>query len=367
MKHKHKGRKARMRRRTPPGTPPGTLIVDPEAPQPVIHVVAYGPQDVTEQDLADPRQVRDFLGKWPVTWVNVEGLGNAETISQLGEIFGLHRLALEDVINVHQRAKVEPYGEHYFVVTRMAKLNESLETEQLSLFVGKDFVVTFQEGYPGDCLEPVRERVRHKRGRIRDAGFDYLAYALLDAVVDCYFPVLEEYGERLETLEDAIIAQSDRDTIAHVHAIKRDLLTLRRILWPQREALNALLRDETPLLTPETRLYLRDCYDHTVQLIDLVEAYRELASDLTDIYLSSVSNRTSEIMRVLTVITTIFIPLTFIAGIYGMNFNSEASPWNMPELNWYWGYPFSLALMGVVVVAQLFFFWRKGWLGLPQF
>jgi len=355
-----------MRRRTPPGTPPGTLIVDPEAPPPTIRILAYGPQDVIEQEVTNPRQVRDFLGKWPVTWVNVEGLGNADTISQLGEIFGLHRLALEDVINVHQRAKIEQYSEHYFLVTRMAKLQESLETEQLSMFVGRNFVVTFQEGYPGDCLELVRERIRQKRGRIREAGFDYLAYALLDAVVDCYFPVLEEYSERLDILEDAIIARPDRDSVARVHAIKQDLLTLRRILWPQREALNALLRDDTPLLTNETRLYLRDCYDHTVQLIDLLESYRELASDLTDIYLSSVSNRTNEIMRVLTLITTIFIPLSFIAGVYGMNFNPAVSPWNMPELDWYWGYPAVLVLMAIVAIAELLFFRQRGWLGVPR-
>jgi magnesium transporter len=189
-----------------------------------------------------------------------------------------------------------------------------------------------------------------------------LAYALLDAVVDKYFPVLEEYGERLEALEQGLITSPATDTVARIHEIKRDLLTLRRAVWPQREALNVLLRDETPLLTPETRLHLRDCYDHTVQLIDLVETYRELSSDLTDVYLSSVSNRTNEIMRVLTVISTIFIPLTFIAGIYGMNLNPEASPWNMPELNWYWGYPAVLGVMAVLAILMLLYFRRKGWL-----
>lgn len=361
-KHRHRNR----RRRTPPGAPPGTLIADPTAPRPVISVLAYGPQEMVEQDVTDPQQVREFLAKWPVTWVNVEGLGDAGVISKLGEIFGLHRLALEDVINAHQRPKVEQYGEYLFIVSRMVRLGEHLETEQLSLFLGKNFVLTFQEGLPGDCLNPIRERIRKKGGRIRDAGLDYLAYALLDAVVDGYFPILEEYGERLEVLEDEIVVRPGTNTVARVHEIKRSLLTLRRAIWPQRESFSTLLRAETPLITADTHLYLRDCYDHVTQIIDLVETYRELGSDLTDIYLSSIGNRTNEIMRVLTVISTIFIPLTFIVGVYGMNFNTAVSPWNMPELNWYWGYPFSLFLMLAITMGQLVFFRRRGWLGSPK-
>jgi magnesium transporter len=354
------------RRRTPPGTPPGTLIVDPESPHPVIRVLAYGPDEVVEQEISEPQRVGDFLDKWPVLWVDVEGLGDIETIRTLGELFGLHRLALEDVLNVHQRPKIEQYGNYYFIVTRMVSLGEHLETEQLNLFLGRNFVLTFQEGRPGDCLDLIRERIRQKRGRIREAGLDYLAYALLDAVVDCYFPVLEEYGERLEACEDELLSSPRGDTVARIHEIKRNLLTLRRALWPQREIFNSLLREETPFILHETRLYVRDCYDHVSQLIDLVETYRELGSDLTDVYLSSVSNRTNEIMRVLTVIATIFIPLTFIAGVYGMNFNPSVSPWNMPELSWYWGYPFALVVMLIVAVGQLVFFRRKGWLGPPK-
>ena len=354
------------RRHTPPGTPPGTLIVDPESPHPVIRILAYGPDKVVEQEISEPRRVGDFLDKWPVLWVDVDGLGDVETIRTLGELFGLHRLALEDVLNVLQRPKIEQYGNSCFIVTRMVSLGERLETEQLNLFLGRNFVLTFQEGRPGDCLDIIRERIRQKRGRIREAGLDYLAYALLDAVVDCYFPILEEYGERLEDYEDAILASPSGETVARIHEIKRNLLTLRRAVWPQREIFNSLLREEIPFVTHETRLYLRDCYDHVSQLIDLIETYRELGSDLTDVYLSSVSNRTNEIMRVLTVIATIFIPLTFIAGVYGMNFNPSVSPWNMPELNWYWGYPFSLVLMLVVTVGQLVFFRRKGWLGPPK-
>ncbi len=354
------------RRRTPPGAPPGTLIADPEAPPPQIHVFAYGPEQFHEQEITDLRQLASLFHHWPVLWVDIEGLGNVDTIKAVGEMFSLHRLALEDVLNVHQRPKIEQYNDLYFIVSRMVRIGDTLETEQLSLFLGSSFVLTFQEGKPGDCLEPVRERIREKRGRIRDVGLDYLAYALLDAVVDSYFPVLEAYGEQLEILEDEVMAHPERTVVAHVHDIKRNLLTLRRSIWPQREIFNALLRDETPLVTNETRLYLRDCYDHTSQIIDLVETYRELGADLTDLYLSSVSNRTNEIMRVLTVIATIFIPLTFVAGVYGMNFNPNSSPWNMPELNWPWGYPFALTLMGVCAALQLIFFWRRGWLGLPK-
>lgn len=365
--HKHRRRKSRTYyRRTPPGTPPGTLVADPEAPHPVIRILAYGPEEVVEHEITEPGRVRDFLNKWPVLWVDVEGLGDVETIRTLGEVFGLHRLALEDVLSVHQRPKIEQYGEYYFIVTRMVRLGEHLETEQLSLFLGKNFILTFQEGWPGDCLDLIRERIRQKGGRIREVGLDYLAYALLDAIVDCYFPILEEYGERLEAFEDEILTRPYGDTVARIHEIKRNLLTLRRAIWPQRETFNTLLRDELPLVTNETRLYLRDCYDHVTQLIDLIETHRELGADLIDVYLSSISNRTNEIMRVLTVISTIFIPLTFIAGVYGMNFNSSASPWNMPELNWFWGYPLSLALMAAVALGQLIFFRRRGWLGAPQ-
>jgi magnesium transporter len=366
--HSHTKRKGRMpRRRTPPGAPPGTLIADPTASHPTIRVMTYGPQHFAEEIIQAPQRVRELLNTDVVTWVDVEGLGDVECIKTLGEIFSLHHLSLEDVINLHQRAKVEDYEHYLFIVARMAVFGEELETEQVSLFLGKNFVLTFQQGHPGDCLEIVRERLRKATGRIRFAGADYLAYALLDAVVDCYFPILEEYGERLEAFEDEILTQPRPDTIAHIHQIKRHLRTLRRVVWPLRETFNTLLRDETEEISHDTRLHLRDCYDHTVQLIDLIETYRELGADLTDVYLSSVGNRTNEIMRVLTIIATIFIPLTFIAGVYGMNFDPDTSPWNMPELRWYWGYPLSLTLMAIVAIVQLIIFWRRGWVGWPGF
>ena len=368
--HRKKRKIHHPRRRTPPGTMPGTLTADPHAPQSIIRVMAYGPHEIVEEELhsiPEIQQVRAFADTWPVTWVNVEGLGNVEIIEQLGKIFRLHQLALEDVVNAHQRPKIEEYPNYLFSVARSVgplRAGEPLVMEQFSLFLGANFVLTFDER-PGDCFEPVRERLRRKHGRLREAGADYLAYALLDTIVDRYFPLLEHYGEQLEDLEETIIRQPRHSVIATIHDIKRDLLSLRRAIWPQRETFNTLLRDHTALLTDETRLHLRDCYDHTVQLIDLIETYRELGSDLMEIYLSSVSNRTNETMRVLTVIATLFIPLTFIAGVYGMNFNAGTSPWNMPELGWYWGYPLVLVVMALVAAGQLVFFWRKGWIDIP--
>jgi magnesium transporter len=352
-----------MKRRAKPGTAPGTLTVDPEAPRPEIRLMAYGPERVIERTIADVEELREFVGKWPVCWVNVDGLGDRTTLERLAALFQLHPLAMEDVVNTHQRAKVDQFGDVTFIVTHMAELGEHFEVEQVSLFLGSNFVITFQERPGWDCLEPVRDRIRRHVLRIRDAGPGYLVYSILDAVVDHYFPVLEAYGERLETLEDAIITHADRGTIADVHSVKRDLLYLRRAIWPQREAINALIRDEIPWVTAETQLYLRDVYDHAVRIIDLVETHREVCSDLMDLYLSSISNRMNEVMKVLTVISTVFIPLTFIVGVYGMNFDTAASPWNMPELEWYFGYPLCLALMVAITAGQFAFFKRKGWIG----
>ena len=220
------------------------MIVPPEAAPSTIRIIAYGPTELLEENVVDVRRVREYMNKLPVTWVDVEGLGDAGTIHALGELFGVHRLALEDIVTIHQRPKVEQYGEQLFIVARAVYLEEQLDTEQFNLFVGQNFVLTFQEGRPGDCLEAIRERIRKKGGRIREAGHDYLAYALLDAIVDSYFPVLEEYGERLETLEDEILQHPRGDAVARIHNVKRDLLTLRRAMWPQRETFNALLRGE---------------------------------------------------------------------------------------------------------------------------
>ncbi len=360
--------KRRKRKHThkPAGTPPGVILPAPDAPAPVIRVMAYGPEQFTEEAVTHLSQIQNILKQHPVLWLDVDGLGDAETIRRIGEIFHLHPLALEDATHTHQRAKVDRYDEHVFIVARMLCRGnggqDTPDTEQLSIFLGRGFVITFQEGVPGDKFGPIRDRIRKTGGRFRQLGADYLAYALLDALVDAYFPVLESLGDRLDALEDQILAHPGRRTVSALYEAKRELLTVRRALWPLREAMNQLVRDEGPLITPDTRLHLRDCYDHVVRLIEFVETSRELAADLVDLYLSSVSQRTNDIMRVLTIIATIFIPLTYISSIYGMNFDTRRSRWNMPELEWAYGYPFVMGVMALVAVAMIAYFWRKGWL-----
>jgi magnesium transporter len=343
------------------GSAPGTLVSDPDASPSVIHAIAYGPDGIEERDLPDARSAREMVGKHAVVWLNVDGLGDVQALQELGDLFKLHRLALEDVVNVHQRAKVERYADELFVVARMPLRHEDGQhgTEQLSLFLGGNFLLSFQE-HAGDCFDQVRKRIREGKGRMRSAGPDYLAYALLDAVVDSYFPVLAGCGDRLDALEDAMFLRPDPHMVSRIHRVRRDLLAVRRAMWPLRECLSSLMRDPDELVSAETRVYLRDCYDHGVQIIDLLETYRDLAGGLMDTYLSLVSQRMNEIMKVLTIYAAIFIPLTFVAGIWGMNFDSGASPLNMPELGWAFGYPAALALMLVLGVGQLIWFRRKG-------
>ncbi|UCF20773.1 MAG: magnesium/cobalt transporter CorA [Gemmatimonadota bacterium] len=353
-------RRPRISPKTAPGSSPGTLVVDPSAKQSVVQVTAYSEQDVIETTLDDPQSVREYLDKWSVVWINVDGLGNANTIAAIGEIFRLHPLALEDVVNANQRPKVEEFQDHAFIVARMPHLEEVFHGEQISLFLGANWVITFQE-HSGDCFDPIRKRIRARRQLL--LGADYLAYALLDAIVDSYFPILETFGERLEGLEDEIAGRPNADVLTRIHYIRHDLLALRRTVWPMRDVLNELVRDAPSAFSGGTRTYLRDCYDHTVRIIDIVETYRDLGTGLTEFYQSTVSQRMNEIMKVLTIIATIFIPITFIAGVYGMNFNTELSPWNMPELNLYLGYPIALLSMAAVALAMIFYFRRKRWLG----
>jgi magnesium transporter len=349
-------------RRSLPGSEPGTLIVDPDAPRPVIRLVAFDRDKLIEKEIEDIQTVRSFVSKFPIIWINVAGLGDLSVITKLGEIFNLHRLAQEDVINVHQRPKVEQYKDYCYIVVRIVTDAEKYRSEQVSIFLGKNFVLSFQE-QTGRYFEPVLDRIRAGTGRMRTAGPDHLAYALIDAVIDCYFPVLERYGESVEILEDDIVAQPENQLINKIHELRHGLLILRRIAWPMREAMNILYRDPIPLIDEEERFYLRDCYDHMVQIIDLLENYRDVTSGLMEIYLSSISNRTNEIMKVLTIITAVFVPMTLIAGIYGMNFNTHASKLNMPELEWSWGYPFALGLMVLIALILLVYLRIKGWLG----
>lgn len=339
---------------------PGTLATDPGAPVSRLSVVAYGPTGYVERECTTPDDAASEVGKHAVVWINVDGLGDAATITRLGELLDLHKLALEDVVNTHQRAKVETYGEQVFIVVREAMFADRLEMDQVSLFIARDFVVTFQE-HRGDAFDPVRDRIRKSKGRIRQERSDYLAYALIDALIDAYFPVLEKYGERLEALEDETIERASRETVAAIHDIKREFLALRRAIWPAREAIGTIIREDLPNIRPDTKVFFRDCYDHLVQLIDMLETYRETGGDLMEVYLSSVSNRMNEIMKVLTIISTIFMPLSFVAGVYGMNFDTR-HPLNMPELVWKYGYLFALGLMGSIVLGMLVYFYRRGWL-----
>jgi magnesium transporter len=361
----HRGRKRQIGKRYhTPGTAPGTLLpVGMPGGAPVrVTVIDYGAEGCEEKRIARIEDVFPYRDSPNVTWINIEGLQDVELIEKLGRHFGFHPLALEDVLNCGQRPKLEDYGGYHFLVMKsLLRQAEVLALEQISFFLGGNYVITFQE-VPGDSFEAVRERIRHGKGQIRRMGSDYLLYALLDALVDEFFPILEAYGERVEELEDAVVARPEPATLNEIHRIKRELLLLRRTAFPEREVINSLQREEAHLIHPETRVFLRDCYDHTIQVIDMVETYRDLASGLLEVYLSSLSNRLNEVMKVLTIISTIFIPLSFIAGVYGMNFNPQASPMNMPELNWHYGYPMALGLMAVLAGALVIYFRRKGWL-----
>ncbi|HIK33471.1 MAG TPA: magnesium/cobalt transporter CorA [Oscillatoriales cyanobacterium M59_W2019_021] len=347
-----------------PGSIPGTLRIESDAKPSRIVLIDYSADRAERFENLTPEACAQYLDTQSVSWFDVSGFGSEEILNQLAEVFDLHPLLLEDVVNVPQRPKIEDYRDQLVVLLQMALLKphgQGFWLEQVSFVVGKYYVLTVQEEPDLDCFDPVRDRIYQNKGIIRSRGTDYLVYTLWDAVIDGYFPVLEAYGDRLEILEtEVVLSPSDR-TLAEIYKIKRELLAIRRVVWPQREAINTLLRDGSPLIGEDVRVYLRDCYDHTVHLIDMVETYRELASSLMDVYLSVLSNKMNEIMKLLAIISTIFIPLTFIAGIYGMNFNTDASPWNMPELNAYWGYPICLGIMFVLATSLVYFFWRRGW------
>lgn len=362
-------KRTRLRHHDTPGTAPGTLEMPAGARPPAITIIAYNDSELVEAVDISVSDIPAYLEKWPVTWINVEGLGSLETLSTLGQLFNLHPLTLEDVSNIHHRAKAEDYDHYLFIVTHMMRMRSTnLDSEQLSMFVGKNYVLTLQEGTEGDVLTPVRDRLRKGKGRIIRKSFtDYLAYAIMDATVDGYFPVLEHFGDWISELEDRVIDKPDRTMIAETHRVKRDLRILRQAIWPLREAISNMSGDNE-IMTDATRLYLRDCHDHVVNIIDLLEIDRERASGLIEIYLSSINKQMNETMKILTVISTIFIPLSFIASVYGMNFDTSVSRFNMPELEWAYGYPFALGLMAVVAATLLGYFIRKGWIHLrdPQ-
>jgi magnesium transporter len=366
MAKKSRNERKVPRRRKPEGprerhAPPDQLRADPSAPAPVVHILGFGPGGRDEVHACDLERLHELRSKWPVTWIHMVGLGDAEVIGELGREFGLHPLALADVLQTHQRPKVARYGDVVQIVIRTVDDVGSPDTEQLSIFVGPGFVASFEER-KGDLFEVVRQRIRDGAVRVCGSGSDFLAYALLDVTVDAFFPVLEKISEELENVEDEITEAKPLTLTGRLRDVKHQLLGLRRALWPMREVLNTLASDDSPAFHEETRAYLRDCQSHCAQLLDIVTTNRELATDLIDLQLSVAGQRLNEVMKVLTVMATLFIPLTFICSVYGMNFDVERSPLNMPELRWYYGYPFALGLMGVTAGALLVFFRRRGWI-----
>jgi len=347
-----------------PGSAPGTLSIESDAVPTTIVLIDYNLDRATRVKISIPEECHEYLDTESVSWVDIQGLGNEATWQRIGGVFNLHPLVLEDVVNVPQRPKVEEYEDQLVIISHMVlptKDEDGFYSEQVSFVLSKYYLLTVQEEPEHDCFGLVRSRIRSGKGNIRKHGADFLAYALLDAIIDGFFPVLEDYGERIEELEDEVVANPTPNTLQKIYQVRRELLALRRAIWPQRGAINRLIRDDSKLISQDVRIYLRDCYDHVIQVIDLVETYRELTSGLMDVYLSAVSNKMNEVMKLLTVISTIFIPLTFIVGVYGMNFNPDASPLNMPELNSYWGYVVCWGLMLTIAASLIFFFWRRGW------
>lgn len=358
------------KRYSKPGSAPATLtphLEDGVAQRAEIKLIRYDRERLAEKVATDLSELEPHKGG--ITWIDVGGLGDVDTLRQLGERFHLHPLALEDVLNTGQRPKVEFTSDYVFICMQMVyrEEQEGLFGEQVSLFLGKDFVITIQEDGERDTFDPVRERIRSGRGLIRKSGADYLAYALLDSIIDHYFPVIEELSEEMEDLEDRMLETPSRAMVIDLHGHRRNLTQIRRLVWPMRDVINALLHDGSAFVTQPTRVFLRDCYDHTVQLMDLVESLRELTTSLMELYHSSVGLRTNEIMRVLTVITSVFIPLTFVVGVYGMNFAPDDGkgtimPLNMPELYHPFGYVGVMAFMLLIAIGQLVFFRKMKWL-----
>ncbi len=353
------------RKKSKVGLAPGTLVHvgEKKAERVVVSVWAYNQSELIEKEMETVEDCLFFKDRPDLNvWINVDGLDRVEVIEKLGNCFGIHPLTLEDILNTGQRPKMEDYGSYIYTVLKMMLLSES-ETEdleeiivdQVSIILGPNFLLSFQER-EGDVFNPIRERLRKPDSRIRKSGVDYLAYSLKDAVIDYYFVILERFGEKVEDLEEELITDPRPETLHTIQSYKRDMILLRKSVWPLRELINSLQKVESGLIKDSTQIYLRDVYDHTIQVIDSIEAFRDILSSMLDVYLSSVSNKMNEIMKVLTIVATIFIPLTFIAGVYGMNFEY------MPELGWHWGYPVVMVFMILVGISMFAYFRRKKWL-----
>ena len=343
------------------GLPPGSLvhIGERKTDEVKITIMDYNEAHFQEKQVKTIEECFAFKNKPTITWINIEGIHDVEVLEKLGGCYGFHPLILEDILNTDQRPKMEDFGEYIYVVLKMLKYDNrknEIVTEQISLILGKNFVISFQEGLEGDVFDPVRERIRTSKGRIRKEGADYLAYSLLDTIVDNYFLILEKLGEKIESSEEELVAHPTPETLHLIHDLKREMIFLRRSVWPLREVLGNLERMDSILVNKTTGIYIRDVYDHTIQVIDTIETFRDMLSGMLDIYLSSISNRLNAVMKVLTIIATIFMPLTFIAGVYGMNFKY------MPEIGWKWGYVWALFLMVSVVVVMLLYFRKKKWM-----
>ncbi len=342
------------------GLAPGTLVhIGRERAEAVkVSMLEYTREQFRQEELQTVEECFVPLAPASTRWINVDGIHQLDVIEKLGAHYQLHPLALEDVVNTEQRPKLDDYEDYLFVVVKMFFYHEdthALEAEQVSLFVKDQLVISFQER-AGDAFDPIRERLKNGKGKIRKQGADYLAYALIDAIVDHYFVIMESLGERVEEVQEQLIGNPDSQILRQIHTLKREMLFLRKSVWPLREVINGLLREESPLIHKDTVLYLRDVYDHTIQVIDAIETFRDMLSSMVDLYLSSVSNKMNEVMKVLTIIATIFIPLTFIAGVYGMNWHY------MPELRWHWGYFTVLGVMAAIAIGMLIYFKRKKWL-----
>ena len=348
------------RRSRKAGLPPGTLVHIGERKQESVRItlIDYDEQNVREKQVDEIEQCFQFKTTPTVTWINIDGLHDIQVIEKIGKNFDFHPLILEDILNTSQRPKFEDFESYIFIVLKMLTYDDAEETiksEQVSMILGHNFVISFQE-LQGDVFENIRERIRTAKGRIRKMSCDYLLYTLLDAIVDNYFAILEKFGEKIESLEEQLVSDPDEKILQKIHSMKSELISLRKSVWPLRELVSGLQRSESSLISEPTIVYFRDVYDHTIQVIDTVESFRDMVSGMLDIYLSSISNRMNAVMKVLTIIATIFIPLTFVAGIYGMNFKY------MPELEWKWGYFIVLIIMAVAAAAMLIYFRRKKWL-----
>ena len=343
-----------------PGTSPGTLAPSPEQKnvKSRITLITYDQDHYLKKEIDNIEEALPLKDAPAVTWINIDGLHDIALIESFGRQFGIHPLTQEDIVNLGQRPKAEDFDDYLYIVFKMLSYRDGMdqiESEQVSLILGSNFLISFQE-VPGDVMAPVRERIAKGKGRIRKAGCDYLAYALIDSVVDHYFLVLEAFGEKIEELEAELLSDPTPNSLQHLYAMKRDVIFFRKQVWPIREMLNRLVKEESPLIDKSVDVFISDVYDHTIQIIDTIESFRDLMAGLLDIYLSTISNRMNAIMKMLTIMATIFIPLTFIAGIYGMNFDY------MPELKWHWAYPALWAIFISIFVGMLAWFKHKKWL-----